>query len=323
MTAADRFIRQRTLPEVGDAGQARLAAATVLVVGAGGLGCPVLTGLAGAGVGRIRLVDPDTVDLTNLHRQPLYRMADIGRAKAEAARDALAAYAPDTRVEAHVTRLDPGNVAALVAAADLVVDAADSFAATYILSDACHAAGKALVSASVLGLSGYAGAFCGGAPSYRAVFPRMPRQVATCATAGVLGPVVTMIGGLQAQMALALILGLSPSPLGRLVRMEAGRLGFGSFDFSGAPEPERVVPFIAPETVTADDLAIDLRGLDEAPVSPLSGARRMSVAEVEAAPPVAPGRRVVLACRSGVRAARAAEALEQAGQQELALVAFG
>ena len=323
MIPVDRFVRQRTLPEVGDEGQARLAAATVLVVGAGGLGCPVLTGLAGAGVGRIVLVDPDTVDLTNLHRQPLYRTADIGRAKAGAARAALAAYAPDTRVEAHIARLDPGNVAAFVAAADLVIDAADSFAATYILSDACQAAGKVLVSASVLGLSGYAGAFCGGAPSYRAVFPQMPRHVATCATAGVLGPVVTMTGGLQAQMALALLLGLTPSPLGLMVRVEAGRFGFGSFDFSGAPEPERIVPFIAPETVTADDLAIDLRGLDEAPVSPLPGALRLSVAEVDAAPPVAPGRRVVLACRSGVRAARAAEALDRAGQQELALVAFG
>ncbi len=323
MTAPDRFLRQRTLPEVGDAGQARLAAASVLVIGAGGLGCPVLTALAGAGVGHITLVDPDGVDLTNLHRQPLYRMADIGAAKAEAARAALAAYAPDTRVTARVCRLDPANAAGLVAGADLVIDAADSFAATYILSDACLQAGKALVSASVLGLSGYAGAFCGGAPSYRAVFPKMPAQVATCATAGVLGPVVTMIGGLQAQMALALVLGLAPSPLGRLVRMEAGTFRFASFDFTGTPEPQSPIPFIAPEDVTADDLAIDLRGLDEAPVSPLPGALRLTVPEVEAAPPLVPGRRIVLACRSGVRAARAAEALERAGQRELALVAFG
>lgn len=323
MTVPDRFLRQRTLPEVGDAGQARLAAASVLVVGAGGLGCPVLTGLAGAGVGRLVVIDPDVVELTNLHRQPLFRMADIGAPKATAAAAALAAFAPDVRVDVHVARLDPGNVAGLVAGVDLVIDAADSFAATYVLSDTCLPAGKPLVSASVLGLSGYAGAFCGGAPSYRAVFPRLPHQVATCATAGVLGPVVTMIGGLQAQMALALLLGLSPSPLGRLVRLEAGRFAFGGFDFTGTPEPETALPFIAPDAITPDDIAIDLRGLDEAPVSPIPGALRLTVPEVEAAPPLAPGRRVVLACRSGIRAARAAEALERAGQRELALVAFG
>ena len=170
----DRYARQMVLPEVGPAGQARLAAARVLVVGAGGLGSPVLATLAGAGVGHLTILDHDRVEESNLHRQPLYRMADLGRLKAEAARDALLAANPSIAVDARPVRLGVGNAPGLVADADLVLDCADSLAATYVLSDACHAQRKPLVSASVLGLSGYVGAFCGGVPSYRAVFPDMP-----------------------------------------------------------------------------------------------------------------------------------------------------
>lgn len=169
---SDRYSRQIVLPEVGPEGQARLARTRVLVVGAGGLGCPVLQYLVGAGIGRIVLVDPDQVEESNLHRQPLYRIGDAGRLKVEAAREALAAYNPGVEVEALALRLAPDNVTSLLARADIVVDAADSFAATYVLSDACYDAGKPLVSASIVGLAGYVGAFCGGGPSYRAVFLR-------------------------------------------------------------------------------------------------------------------------------------------------------
>ncbi|MBS0538601.1 MAG: HesA/MoeB/ThiF family protein, partial [Proteobacteria bacterium] len=164
-----RYARQTVLAEVGAAGQAKLAAATVLVVGAGGLGCPVVQYLAGAGVGRLIVVDHDTVEESNLHRQPLYAMADIGASKAEAARAAIARFNPAVTVDAVVERLTPQNAGRLVARADIVIDAADSFAVTYILSDVCQAAGKPMISASVIGLSGYVGVFCGGGPSYRAV----------------------------------------------------------------------------------------------------------------------------------------------------------
>ena len=128
------------LPEVGAAGQARLAAASVVVVGAGGLGCPVLQYLAGAGVGRLVIVDHDRVEETNLHRQPLYGMADIGTLKVEAADAALRRFNPGIAIDTVAERLTPQNATALVAGADLVVDAADSFAVTYVLSDACLAA---------------------------------------------------------------------------------------------------------------------------------------------------------------------------------------
>jgi sulfur-carrier protein adenylyltransferase/sulfurtransferase len=320
----ERYARQIVLPDVGAAGQARLGAASVLVVGAGGLGCPVLQYLAGAGVGRLVIVDHDRVEETNLHRQPLYAMADIGTLKVDAARAALRRFNPATVVEGLAERLTPQNATALVGGTDLVVDAADSFAVTYILSDACFAATKPLVSASVLGMTGYAGAFCGGGPSYRAVFPDVSVEGGTCASVGVLGTAVAVLGSLQAHLALHLLLELQPSVLGRVVTFDARRLAFGGFGFAGSPEPESFVPFIAPASVTADDLVVDLRSLEEAPQSPFAGARRLQVESVEALlqePP--PSRRIVLCCRSGQRALAAADRLRQRGVADLALVALG
>ncbi len=321
---SDRYARQMVLPEVGAAGQARLAAASVVVVGAGGLGCPVLQYLAGAGVGRLTIVDHDRVEETNLHRQPLYAMADIGKLKAEAAAAALRRFNPGIAVDVVAERLTPQNAAALVAGADLLVDAADSFAATYVLSDACLAAAKPLVSASVIGMTGYAGAFCGGGPSYRAVFPDVSVEGGTCATVGVLGTAVAVLGGVQAHLALHLLLGLEPTVLGRVITFDARRLAFGGFGFADSPEPERFVPFIAPASVTADDLVVDLRSLEEAPQSPFAGARRLDVDHVAALLAEPPsGRRIVLCCRSGQRALAAADRLREGGLDNLALVALG
>jgi sulfur-carrier protein adenylyltransferase/sulfurtransferase len=322
---SDRYARQMILPEVGPAGQARLGAATVLVAGAGGLGCAVLQYLCAAGVGRLLIVDPDRVEESNLHRQPLYRMSDLGAPKARAAAAALGQLDPRVTVEAAVQRLTPANAPQWVSRADIIVDAADSLALTYILSDECRRRGKPLVSASVLGLCGYAGAFCGGAPSYRAVFPEMPRQAGSCAQTGVLGTAVGVIGTLQAHLTLALLLELSPTVLGRLVSVDLRTLRCSGFSFASAPEPSGpALRFIAPEEVTAADVVVDLRSLAEAPRSPFPGALRMAVEEVAGAG-LAPAAnaRVVLCCRSGIRAWRAARALQRAGHADLALIAFG
>lgn len=321
----DRYSRQRVLPEVGAAGQARLAAATVLVVGAGGLGCPVLQYLCAAGAGRLLIVDPDRVDESNLHRQPLFRMSDLGQPKARAAAAALRSLNPQVRVEDAAERLTPANAAAWVAGANVIIDAADSLALTYILSDECLRQGKPLVSASVLGLAGYVGAFCGGAPSYRAVFPEMPRQAGSCAQSGVLGTAVGVMGALQAHLALAILLELTPSVLGQLTCVDFRTLRFSGFSFASAREPSGpTLRFIAPEEVSAADLVIDLRSLTEAPVSPFRGALRIGVEAVERTGlPDTSGSRVVLCCRSGVRAWRAAEALRRAGHADLALIALG
>jgi len=318
-----RYVRQTVLPQVGEAGQARLAAANVLVVGAGGLGCPVLSYLAGAGVGHLTIVDHDTVEETNLHRQPLYGMDDLGKPKVEVARQRLRRFNPGVEIEAVAARLSPQNAADLVARADLTVDAADSFAVTYMLSDTCQASARPLVSASVIGVKGYAGAFCGGGPSYRAVFPDVSVEGGTCATVGVLGTAVAVLGGLQAHLALHLLLGLEPAVLGRVITFDAQRVAFGGFDFTGTPEPDFLVPFIAPGAVAPDDLVVDLRSLEEAPLSPFAGARRIEVDGIAELPPPADARRIVLCCRSGQRALMAADILRERGVTNLALVALG
>jgi molybdopterin/thiamine biosynthesis adenylyltransferase len=321
----DRYARQTVLPEIGLEGQARLAAASVLVVGAGGLGCPVLQYLAGAGVGCIRIIDHDRVEEGNLHRQPLYVMADVGLPKAAAAQRALNRFNPTIKIEAIIERLTPDNVEDVVADADVVVDAADSLATTLVLSDACQRTARPLVSASVVGLTGYVGAFCGGGPSYRAVFPEMPSALQNCATAGVLGSTVAVLGSLQAQFVLGLLLRLDRSPLGRLLTFDSGKLTFGGFEFTGAPEPnEAPIPFIGPSAVTQEDVVIDLRSLAEAQKSPFAGALRLGVEDVDTIADCVPkSNRVVLCCRSGLRASRAAKRLAAGGFGNLALVALG
>jgi molybdopterin/thiamine biosynthesis adenylyltransferase/rhodanese-related sulfurtransferase len=319
-----RYARQQVLAEVGPQGQARLARTHALVVGAGGLGVPVLQYLAGAGLGRITLLDPDVVLVSNLHRQPLYATADAGRPKAEAAAERLAALNPGCALRAVVAGLDPGNAPGLLEGVDVALDCADSFAAAYTLSDASMAAGVPLISASALGLAGYAGGFCGGAPSLRAVFPELPERAATCATAGVLGPVVGVLGAVQAQMALAVALGLAPSPLGQVVSFDAARWRFGGFRFDGAPEPEASLPFLAPGAIREGDFTVDLRSEDEAPRPATPWARRLPVeAFGPGGPAPDPGQRAVMCCRSGLRAWRAARRLQETWAGEIVLVALG
>ena len=314
-----RYLRQTVLPQIGADGQERIATAHVLVVGAGGLGVPVLQYLAGAGIGAITLIDPDRVEESNLHRQPAYRMKDIGRAKVRASAQAVARLNPDVEMLALPDRLTPANAPDLIRRADLVLDCADSYAASYTLSDACLAAGKPLISASALGLAGYVGGFCGGAPSLRALFPDPPDSGQTCASTGVMGPVVGMLGCLQAQMALEVVLELTPSPLGQFIRYQAGR--FTQFRFDGAPE-QTGPRFIAPAEIAAEDLVIDLRPASEAPRKATPGALRIP-GYGASGPLPQPGQRAILACRSGLRAWRAAQDLRQRWSGDITLLATG
>ncbi|MEP4037413.1 HesA/MoeB/ThiF family protein [Pseudophaeobacter sp.] len=317
-----RYARQMILPEVGAAGQARLARAHVLVIGAGGLGAPVLQYLAGAGIGRITLLDPDTVEESNLHRQVLFSMADIGQPKVSAARKHLLAANPGLTLHTHVDALSATNVQRYLASVDLVVDAADSFATSYILSDACLDHGLPFISASVLAQRGYVGGFCSTAPSLRALFPELPESAASCASAGVMGPMVGVIGALQAQMALKTLLQHSPSPLGRLIQIEMTDMSLSSFDFHMACEPENPLRFTSPELIQTQAQVIDLRPIEEAPQPATPSARRILPEDLATAGLV-PEHATVLCCRSGVRAWRAARSLRAQGFEKLEILALG
>ena len=318
-----RYARQTVLGEIGEDGQARLSGSTVLVVGAGGLGSPVLQYLAGAGVGHIRIVDPDNVELHNLHRQPLFVEGDVGKPKARAAAHRLACLNRGIQFEPINRPLNPGNVQSMLAGAAVALDCADNFAVSYTMSDACRNQDVPLISASALGLSGYVGAFCHRSPSLRAVFPELPPHAANCASAGVLGPVVGLLGSCQAQMCLSLLLKLEPSPLGRMLRFDGRLFRMTEVDFRGAPEPPgRLFTFMSLAEVGPADLVADLRSREEAPIAAVAHAVRLDAETCgESLPHPGTGERAVFCCRTGVRAWKAARQLRRSWEGEIRLVA--
>jgi molybdopterin/thiamine biosynthesis adenylyltransferase len=220
----DRYSRQLVLPEWSEAAQLALRAASVLVVGAGALGSPVLLYLAGAGVGRLGIVDDDEVAVSNLHRQHLHFTPDAGAPKAESAAAKLRFLNPDVLVEPYRVRLDESTAAGLVAGHDLVVDCSDSFATRYAVNAACCAAGIGLVEGGVLGTSGLVMAIRPGESAcYRCAFPEPPPpgSVPSCAEGGVLGPAAGVVGSLQAMEALKLLTGFRPPALDAFVQIDA------------------------------------------------------------------------------------------------------
>ncbi len=216
-----RYSRHILLRELGGTGQARLKAARVLVVGAGGLGSPLALYLAAAGVGTIGLVDADRVELSNLQRQIMHGVASLGRAKTASGAEALARINPLVRVVQHETRLDAGNVAALLADYDIICDGTDNFTTRFLLNDACVAAGKTLVSAAVLRFEGQLSTFKphAGGPCYRCLHPEPPPEgmVPSCSEAGVLGAVTGVMGTLQATEVIKEITGIGQSMSGWLL----------------------------------------------------------------------------------------------------------
>jgi molybdopterin-synthase adenylyltransferase len=238
----ERYARHLILDEVGEEGQARLMASRVLVVGAGGLGSPVLLYLAAAGVGTLGIVDNDTVDLSNLQRQIVHPTGRVGAAKVESARLTLAAINPDVAVEPHTVRLDETNAAALVAAYDLVADGSDNFATRYLLNDLCHRLGKPLVAAALSPFEGQLSTFKSHLgpphPCYRCLFrePPPPDSVPRCEEAGILGAVAGVIGTLQATEVLKELLGIGESLSGRLLIYDALRSDFHKVKLSRDPD---------------------------------------------------------------------------------------
>jgi adenylyltransferase/sulfurtransferase len=257
----ERYKRHLVLREVGGQGQQKIKAAKVLVIGAGGLGSPLLMYLAAAGVGTIGIVDDDRVSLDNLQRQIVHDTPHVGAAKVESARDMIARLNPHVRVETHDKRIDAGNALEMIDGYDIVADGSDNFATRYLVSDACYLAKRTLVFAAVGPFDGYVttlkphetGPDGQPFPSYRCIFPEPPPPgtVANCAEVGVLGAAVGVIGTLQATEVLKEIVGIGEGLAGRLLLYDARSARFNEIRIAWDPANP-----LSGKTPTIRDLSI-------------------------------------------------------------------
>jgi molybdopterin/thiamine biosynthesis adenylyltransferase/rhodanese-related sulfurtransferase len=230
---AARYARHLALPEIGAEGQQKLAGASVLIIGAGGLGSPSGLYLAAAGVGRIGLLDHDRIEISNLQRQVMFDTMHIGQGKAETARARLSALNPDIQVIAHAEKLDAGNAERLFSPYDVIVDGTDRLATRYLINDTCVLLGKPLVSAAIHRFEGQAMTYLPGrSPCYRCLYPKSPEDlIPNCATAGVLGVLPGVMGSLQATEVIKLLTGIGTPLAGRLLLYDALNLAFDEFRF--------------------------------------------------------------------------------------------
>ncbi|MFZ5560567.1 MAG: HesA/MoeB/ThiF family protein [Pseudomonadota bacterium] len=234
-----RYARQILLPEFEVAAQERFKCARVLIVGMGGIGCPVALYLAAAGVGELQLLDFDTVEASNLQRQILFTGADIGRLKTDAAAERLRLQNPHVRLREIGVVLNPENAATFVAAADLVIDGSDNFATRHAVNAACVAAGKPLISAAAIGLGAQLAIFDprrADSPCYGCLYPDMEAAAAGCTESGVLAPVVGVVGALAATEALKILAGVGQSLIGRLWLWDAASMTMRTLAVPRDPE---------------------------------------------------------------------------------------
>ncbi|MHB8177287.1 MAG: molybdopterin-synthase adenylyltransferase MoeB [Vulcanimicrobiaceae bacterium] len=338
-----RYSRHLLIPEVGLAGQERLAASRVLVVGAGGLGSPVLTYLAAAGVGRLGVMDDDLVDETNLQRQTLFATADIGRRKVEVAAERLQAQNPQVAIDPIGVRLDRENARELVGLYDVVVDCTDRFESRYLINDACALENKPDVYGSIFRFDGQVSVFARGrGPCYRCLYPQAPPpgSVPTCAEGGVLGVLAGIVGTWQANEVLKLLLGIGEPLIGRLLLIDA--LGATTRQIRFEPDPQCALCGRDPSIVELeasgerddlpadDDLPeidaaqldevlehatlLDVREPHEAVLGILEGSVHMPVSQLEARlHELDSAQRYVVACRVGSNSHWAARRLRDAG----------
>ena len=251
-----RYSRHLLVPEVGEAGQARLLESKVLLVGAGGLGSPAGLYLAAAGVGTIGVLDSDVVDLSNLQRQILHTNASVGRPKTESAAATLKALNPDVHVVRHDLRLDSSNVMEVIAPYDVIVDGCDNFSTKYLVNDAAVLTGKTTVYGSIFRFEGQASVFVPGrGPCYRCLFPEpTPSELApSCDEAGVLGVLPGVVGLIQATEAVKVILGRGETLMGRLLTYDALKMSFR--EFKVRRDPRCAVCGDAPTIREVSDLA--------------------------------------------------------------------
>ena len=353
LTPADRerYSRHLVLREIGVAGQEKLKAARVLIIGAGGLGAPSALYLAASGVGTLGVVDFDRVDVSNLQRQVLYDTASVGAPKVQAARERLLALNPQIELVAHQVELRADNVLDLFRRYDIVLDGTDRFGTRYLANDACVILRKPLVSAAIHRFEGQAMTYVPDrGPCYRCLFPSPPADglVPNCAEAGVLGVLPGVMGTIQATEAIKLIVGAGEPLLGRLLTYDALAMRFDEFRFQRSADcavcgdrPSIKAPQDAPELCTAEALSsvrtltalelselleepggsaaiVDVRQVREFSASHLPGAVNIPVGELHSRMGSLPKGRVVFVCRSGARSLTAAALASRAGVEDIA-----
>jgi molybdopterin/thiamine biosynthesis adenylyltransferase/rhodanese-related sulfurtransferase len=256
-TERERYARHLKIPEVGEAGQARLLTRKVALVGAGGLGSPIAYYLAAAGVGTLGLIDDDRIERSNLQRQILHADARVGQLKARSAAETLTAFNPEVKIELHEVRLDAANAEPLLAGYDLVIDGSDNLATRYVVNDACVRLKIPMIYGAIFRFEGQVSAFWPsgprGGPCYRCLFPEPPPPELTpsCAEAGVLGVLPGVIGSLMATEALKILLGLGDPLLGRLLTYDGLGGRFDELGFEANPHCPWCASAEAPDQVAA------------------------------------------------------------------------
>ncbi|KIA63176.1 molybdopterin biosynthesis-like protein MoeZ [Nocardia vulneris] len=346
-----RYSRHLIIPDLGVDGQKRLKNAKVLVIGAGGLGSPALLYLAAAGVGTLGIVEFDEVDASNLQRQIIHGESDIGRPKADSARDSILEINSGIEVRLHKLRLEPDNAVELFAEYDLIVDGTDNFATRYLVNDAAVLAGKPYVWGSIYRFEGQVSVFWEDAPdgrgiNYRDLYPEAPPpgMVPSCAEGGVLGVLCASIGSVMVTEAIKLITGIGEPLLGRLMVYDALDMNYRTIKLRRDPERQPITELIdyeafcgvvseegqaaaADSTVTARELKelldagkeielIDVREPVEWDIVHIDGAKLIPKDRIlsgEALSELPQNRPIVLHCKTGVRSAEALAALKRAG----------
>lgn len=356
----ERYARHLSIPGVGEDGQRRLKAASVLLIGSGGLGSPAALYLAAAGVGRIGLIDPDTVDRSNLQRQILHGESWVGKPKLESAAARLREINPHVELELHPVRFTPDNALDLVARYDVVLDGCDNFPTRFLSNDACFLLKKPCVYGSIFRFEGQLTVFAPhlGGPCYRCMLPSLPPPGAapSCAEAGVLGVLPGVIGSLQAMETIKLLLGIGEPPLGTLLCYDALRTSFRSLRLRRDPacrlcgdspsihsvhNPETMasnscsLPDPALPSITVADLAarlaagetpfiLDVRQPEEEAEGTIPGARLVPLATLpERLDELPRDREILVHCKSGGRSSRAVAFLQEAGFPQAVNVAGG
>lgn len=338
-----RYKRQEILPEIRAAGQKRISAARVLVVGAGGLGCPVLLYLAGAGIGTLGIIDHDRVDISNLQRQVLYTTEDQGKLKAAAAQTRLLRLNPDIVINAYLEELTEINALGLFSAYDVIVDGTDNFSAKFLINDAAVKTGKPVVYGAIQGFEGQASVFDALRGScYRCLHPQPPQgTIFNCAEAGVMGALAGIVGTVQAMEVIKLVVGHdSLRPLiGKLWMIDARTMETHTLNIlkqKNCPACSKAVSEITlqnyspvcsaamAEEVDCNDtdvltgaLLIDVRELPEWETGHIEGARHLPLSVLQINPkaftPPEGGKTCILYCQKGMRSKKAAEILLNAG----------